>query len=40
MDGQAMTATGTELPTSALQRFSPESEGQQTSGGRGREDRS
>jgi hypothetical protein len=30
---------GTELPTSALQRFRPESEGQLTFGGRGREDR-
>jgi len=31
---------GTELPTSALQRFRPESEGQLTFGGRDREDRS
>ena len=30
---------GTELPTSALQRFRPESEGQLTFGGRDREDR-
>jgi hypothetical protein len=28
--GSAMTAPGTELPTSALQRFRPESEGQLT----------
>ena len=28
------TASGTELPTSALQRFRPESEGQQTFGER------
>jgi hypothetical protein len=31
---------GTELPTFALQRFRPESEGQLTFGGRNREDRS
>jgi hypothetical protein len=31
---------GTELPTSALQRFRSESEGQLTFGGRDREDRS
>jgi hypothetical protein len=31
---------GTELPTSALQRFRPELEGQLTFGGRDREDRS
>jgi hypothetical protein len=31
---------GTELPTSALQRFRPDSEGQLTFGGRDREDRS
>ena len=31
---------GTELPTSASQRFGPESEGQLTLGGRDQEDRS
>jgi hypothetical protein len=38
---QLLTAeSGTELPTSALQRFRPESEGQLTCPERGREDRS
>jgi hypothetical protein len=35
-----MSPSGTELSISALQRFRPESEGQLTFGGRGREDRS
>ena len=34
------SSTLPELPTSALQRFRPESEGQLTFGGRDREDRS
>ena len=40
MDGQAMTANGTELPTSALQQFRPELGVQLTVSGRGREYRS
>jgi hypothetical protein len=35
-----MTAFGTELPTSAPQRFRPESEGHLTFGGRDGDDRS
>ena len=34
------SGSGTELPSSALQRFRPESEGQLTFGGRDHEDRS
>jgi hypothetical protein len=34
-----MSASGTELPTSAPQRFRPELGGQLTLGGPGREDR-
>jgi len=36
----AISSIGTELPTSALQRFRPDSEGQLTFGGRDPEDRS